>query len=98
MKSRYYIVLIVVVVVLFAAPLILFPSAPFGGADAGAEQAISDSGYVPWFTSIWTPPSSEIETLIFSVQAAIGSIIIGYFIGYEQGKRAKQVSPTSVGN
>ena len=43
MKSRYYIVLIVVVVVLFAAPLILFPSAPFGGADAGAEQAISDS-------------------------------------------------------
>jgi cobalt/nickel transport protein len=95
-KSRYYIVLIAVVVVLFAAPLILFPSAPFGGADAGAEQAISDSGYVPWFTSIWTPPSSEIETLLFSVQAAIGSIIIGYFIGYERGKRAKNKEVSSI--
>jgi cobalt/nickel transport protein len=97
MKSRYYVVIIVVVVFLFAAPLILFPSASFGGADSGAEQAISDSGYVPWFTSIWTPPSSEIETLLFSLQAAIGALIIGYFIGNERGKRAKnkEVSTTS---
>ena len=90
MKSRYYIILIAAVVLLFAAPLLLFPSAEFGGADSAAEQAISDQGYTPWFTSIWEPPSSEIETLLFSLQAAIGALIMGYFVGYERGKRAKK--------
>lgn len=98
MKSRYYIILVIAVVILFAAPLLLFPSAEYGGADVAAEQAITDQGYTPWFSSIWTPPSSEIETLLFSLQAAIGAIIIGYFIGYERGKRAKnkQVSPSAI--
>jgi cobalt/nickel transport protein len=90
MKSKYYIVLIAIVVVLFAAPLILFPNAEFGGADAGAEEAISDTGYTPWFSPLWEPPSGEIETLIFGLQAAIGALIIGYFVGYERGKRVKK--------
>lgn len=38
--------------------------------------------YQPWFQSIYTPPSGEIESLLFALQAAIGSIIIGYFLGY----------------
>ena len=90
MNNKHYAVLIGVVVLLFVVPLVLLPSAEFGGADSGAEQAISDTGYTPWFTSIWEPPSGEIETLLFSLQAAIGAIIIGYFIGYERGKRATQ--------
>ena len=90
MKTKYYVVLIIAVVVLFVAPLLLFPSAEFGGSDSSAEQAISDQGYKPWFSPIWEPPSSEIETLLFSLQAAIGSVIIGYFVGYERGKRAKK--------
>jgi len=28
------------------------------------------------------PPSPEIESLLFALQASIGSIIIGYFLGY----------------
>ena len=63
MNNKHYAVLIVVVVLLFVVPLVLLPSAEFGGADSGAEQAISDTGYTPWFTSIWEPPSGEIETL-----------------------------------
>ncbi len=90
MNAKHYAILIIAVVVLFAAPLIIFPAAEFSGADSSAEQAISDQGYKPWFSPIWTPPSSEIETLLFSVQAAIGAIIIGYFIGYERGKRAQK--------
>ncbi|MCW4003521.1 MAG: energy-coupling factor ABC transporter substrate-binding protein [Candidatus Bathyarchaeota archaeon] len=90
MKSKYYIVLIAIVVVLFAAPLLLLPNAEFGGADAGAEDAISDTGYEPWFSPIWEPPSGEIESLLFALQAAIGAVIIGYFVGYERGKRAKK--------
>jgi len=90
MNSKHYIILIAIVVVISVIPLILLPNAEFGGADGGAEQAISDTGYEPWFTSIWEPPSGEIESLLFALQAAIGAIIIGYFIGYERGKRANK--------
>ncbi len=90
MNSKHYIILIAIMIGLFVAPLILLPNAEFGGADGGAEQAISDTGYQPWFTPIWEPPSGEIESLLFALQAALGAIVIGYFVGYERGKRAKK--------
>ena len=90
MNGKHYAILIIAVVLLFALPLILFPGAEYSGADSDAEQAISDTGYEPWFNVIWEPPSGEIETLLFSVQAAIGAVVIGYFVGYERGKRAAQ--------
>ncbi|MCX8150714.1 MAG: energy-coupling factor ABC transporter substrate-binding protein [Candidatus Bathyarchaeota archaeon] len=89
MKARYYIVLTAVLIALFVTPLLVAPSAEYSGADSAAEAAISDTGYEPWFSPIWEPPSSEIETLLFSLQAAIGALVIGYFVGYERGKRAK---------
>jgi cobalt/nickel transport protein len=55
------------------------------GADSQAESVISQltgGAYEPWFQSIYTPPSGEIESLLFALQAAIGSLIIGYFLGY----------------
>jgi cobalt/nickel transport protein len=54
----------------------------WGGADGGAAEMIDETGYTPWFESIWAPPSGEIESLFFCLQAAIGAIIIGYFFGY----------------
>jgi cobalt/nickel transport protein len=57
----------------------------WSGSDDQAENVIADltSGtYQPWTHSIWEPPSGEIESLLFALQAAIGSIIIGYFLGY----------------
>ncbi|XHH09284.1 MAG: energy-coupling factor ABC transporter substrate-binding protein [Candidatus Bathyarchaeia archaeon] len=90
MNTKHYIILLAIVGVICVAPLILVPNAEFGGADGGAEQAISDTGYEPWFTPIWEPPSGEIESLLFALQAAIGAVIIGYFIGYERGKRVKK--------
>lgn len=89
MNTKHYAILIVVMVVLFALPLIILPNAEFGGADGNAADAIEDTGYEPWFSPIWEPPSGEIESLLFSVQAAIGAVIIGYFVGYERGKRAQ---------
>ncbi|MEM3382938.1 MAG: energy-coupling factor ABC transporter substrate-binding protein [Nitrososphaerales archaeon] len=88
MKTKH-IVLIVVMLALFITPLIISPSAEFGGTDSAIEELISDQGYEPWFKPIWEPPSSEIESLLFAVQSAIGAVIIGYFIGFEKGKRAK---------
>lgn len=61
----------------------------WGGADGAAAEIIEASGYEPWFNPIWEPPSGEIESLLFSLQAAIGAVIIGYFFGYyHQGKQA----------
>ena len=61
----------------------------WGGADGQAEAVISDltgGSYQPWYSSIYQPPSGEIEGLLFALQAAIGSLIIGYFLGYYRAR------------
>jgi cobalt/nickel transport protein len=89
-NAKHYIIIIAIVIAIFALPLILFPAAEYGGTDDAAEQAISDQGYEPWFSPLWEPPSGEIESLLFALQAGIGAMIIGYFVGYERGKKAKK--------
>jgi cobalt/nickel transport protein len=60
----------------------------WSGSDDQAGNIIdklTGGAYQPWAQSIWTPPSGEIESLLFALQAAFGSIIIGYFLGYYRG-------------
>ena len=63
----------------------------FGGADDGAEGVVEevDPDYEPWTNGIWGDYElpGETESLLFAVQAAIGAIIIGYFIGRAATKR-----------
>jgi len=75
---------------------VLNPGSEFGGADGegGDKIAEIDPDYEPWFSNIWEPPA-ETASLLFALQAAIGAIIIGYFIGYERGKRAAPKSSTT---
>ena len=65
----------------------------FGGADDGAEDVIAevDPDFEPWTGGIWGDYElpSETESLLFAVQAAIGAIIIGYFIGLNRQKKLK---------
>ncbi|MDX8367323.1 energy-coupling factor ABC transporter substrate-binding protein [Cytobacillus sp. IB215665] len=88
-------ILIVLVILLAIVPLVIQQDAEFGGADGQAEEAIGEiaPNYEPWFNVLWEPPSGEIESLLFSLQAAIGAIIIGYVIGY--GRARKKFSPES---
>ncbi len=91
MDSKYYIVLLALVVIITILPLSLYSGLGedegfFGGADGAAGEAVEETGYEPWFSSLWEPPSGEIESLLFAVQAAIGAIIIGYVLGYYQGQ------------
>jgi cobalt/nickel transport protein len=69
----------------------------WGGADDQSANVINDlthGSYHPWFNSVWTPPSPEIESLLFALQAAFGSLIIGYFLGYYRGlAKAKVTAP-----
>ena len=90
MKKNILLILLVVLLAVF--PLFLQKGAEFGGSDDQAEAAITkiDKSYKPWFSSIWEPPSGEIESLLFSLQAAIGAGFIGYFIGFSRGKAKKE--------
>lgn len=84
-------ILILLVLVLMVTPLVVKQGAEFGGADGQAEEVIAEiqPGYQPWFEVLWEPPSGEIESLLFALQAAIGSGFIGYYLGYVRGKRTR---------
>ena len=89
-----------IIMLLMVAALIIFPLAIyngkagsgeiFSGSDSHGTELISSEGYKPWFNSVWEPPSPEIESLIFSLQAAIGALIIGYFVGYYKGRQKSE--------
>ena len=94
MKKSTSIILLAVVIILFIAPLVMYngygeDEGYFGGADDQAGEAIEETGE-PWFSSIWEPPSGEIESLLFALQAAIGALIIGYAFGYWRGQSKKE--------
>lgn len=95
MNRTTLIILAVICAIIFIAPLVIYSGhgeddGYFGGADDAAGEAIESSGFEPWFSSIWEPPSGEIESLLFALQAAIGAIIIGYFFGYWRGQKGKE--------
>jgi cobalt/nickel transport protein len=80
--------LLVIVAVLAFAPLAR--SAKFAGADDRASAAINsiDANYKPWFKPFWKPPSAEVESFLFALQAAIGSGFVFYYLGYAKGKHS----------
>lgn len=80
MKNRW---LFLVLVLLVVVPLWLKRGAEFAGADGQAETVIGEVAphYQPWFEPWWEPPSGEIESLIFSLQAALGAGVLGYCLG-----------------
>lgn len=86
--KKWTILVVLAVIVLAVVPLVVAGGAEFGGADGEAERAITeiDPGYEPWFTSIWEPPSGEIEGLLFALQAAIGAGLVFYALGYYFGR------------
>lgn len=81
------------VVVLAVVPL--WFGGEFKGADNQAAAAIvaQNPGFTPWAVPFWTPPSSEVEGLLFALQAALGAGVLGYVIGRRQGRAAKPPQP-----
>lgn len=71
------------VLALLLVPVLAPGIGAWGGADGAGMAMVADHqpGYEPWFSSLWTPPSGEIESVLFSLQAAIGGGLIGYLLG-----------------
>jgi cobalt/nickel transport protein len=88
--------LLFTVVLLAIVPLVIHHGgdAEFGGSDGEAEAVIAElqPGYQPWVAPLWEPPSGEIESLLFALQAAIGAGLIGFYFGRRTSpaKRADQ--------
>ncbi|WP_435242575.1 energy-coupling factor ABC transporter substrate-binding protein [Streptomyces cucumeris] len=85
--------LLLAVAVLAIVPLALglgdHKKEPFTGADAEAETAITElkPDYEPWFSPLYEPPSGEIESALFALQAALGAGVLAYYFGLRRGRR-----------
>jgi len=109
MKRYQNILMMIAVVALVAIPLwMVKKQAPgadgkeveiFAGADDKAKNlvvAISPE-YKPWFTPLMEPPSGEIGSLLFALQAALGAGFIGYWYGCARTRaKLQQTSQTAV--
>jgi cobalt/nickel transport protein len=91
--------LLVGVVALFAVPLAIGMNTsgqPAGEAYAGTDSKAADAveqvdpGYKPWFSPLFEPGSSEVESGLFSLQAALGAGAFGFALGRLSGRRGSR--------
>jgi cobalt/nickel transport protein len=90
------ILLLLAVIVLAVYPLLTVrapevgaggePAEIFSGADGQAEGVIRELApdYRPWAAPLMEPPSGEIESLLFALQAVLGAGFIGYYVGVKR--------------
>ncbi len=93
--SKTVAILLVTAVVIAAAPLLLIKDSEFSGADGKAEEAIAELApdYVPWAQSLIELPGGETESLLFSLQAAIGAGVVGFGFGYLVSRKKYKPAP-----
>ncbi|MGC4066461.1 MAG: energy-coupling factor ABC transporter substrate-binding protein [Polyangiaceae bacterium] len=62
----------------------------FAGSDGQATKEVERLAphYRPWASPLWSPPSKEVECLLFCLQSAIGAGLLCYCLGYYRGRRA----------
>lgn len=93
MKRHQNMLLLIAVVALTALPLWIVKK-PVPGADGksaviftGADDKAKDlvgsiaPDYKPWAKPFMEPPSGEIGSMLFALQAALGAGFIGYYLG-----------------
>ncbi|MDO5409170.1 MAG: cobalt transport protein CbiN [Lachnospiraceae bacterium] len=96
-KGKLAVILLLLCAVIIIAPLVLYGNtAEFGGADNAGSEAISElteEENEPWFTPVIESVlgmelPGEVESLLFCLQAALGSGIFFFFFGryYERSK------------
>ena len=87
---------------LFLATTMTMPSAEFAGSDTVGSARISEITGIPEdeFEPLipqWAPPSGEIESALFALQAAIGGVVLGYVFGTWRAQRRLEPCAVSTG-
>jgi len=103
MPSKYKLEILAILAVLGFCALFLYTSsimgdAKFAGSDTvGSSQIAELTGKTEEeFHPIigqWVPPSVEIESALFAIQAAIGGIFVGWVFGYWNCQKKNQHKP-----
>lgn len=99
MAFRYRLEILAITAVLVFCAIFLYTSsimtdAEFAGSDTlGSTQIAEMAGkaeeeFQPLVWQ-WAPPSGEIESGLFALQAAIGGIMVGWVFGYWKGQKKK---------
>jgi cobalt/nickel transport protein len=90
MTRRVNGVLVGLAVLLVAFPLVM-GGGTYKGTDDQAKEAVMSAvpDYKPWAAPFWEPPSPEIASLLFALQAALGAGVLGYILGYRKGQRSR---------
>lgn len=99
MAFRYTLEALTVIAILAFCAIFVFTSstmsdAEFAGSDTVGSSLVAELSGTPEdaFTPIvpqWEPPSGEIESCLFALQAALGGILIGGVFGYWAGQNRK---------
>ncbi|MDD1680728.1 MAG: cobalt transport protein CbiN [Methanoregula sp.] len=99
MGFRYTLEILTIVAIIAFCAIFLYTSstmsdAEFAGSDnVGSELIMRLSGntegsFQPLIPQ-WEPPSGEIESCLFALQAAVGGILVGGVFGYWIGQKKK---------
>jgi len=80
--------------VLFLYTSAIMNEAEFAGSDNIGSGLVAELSGIPLenFQPLipqWEPPSGEIESCLFALQAAIGGILVGGVFGYWTGQKKK---------
>jgi cobalt/nickel transport protein len=97
MVYKYTLEILTVIAIGAFCALFLYTSATMNGAEFAGSDNVG-SGLVAELSGIplenfqplipqWEPPSGEIESALFAVQAAFGGILVGGVFGYWMGQK-----------
>lgn len=76
-------VLLLLAVSLALSGLVWNSAGPSGAEFAGADNLAAQAAGKPAtsFAALWRPPSPEVESGLFALQAAVGGLLLGYVLG-----------------
>jgi cobalt/nickel transport protein len=99
MKFRYTLEVLTVIALVGLSAVFLYTgssmsAAEFAGSDNVGSGLIAELSGIPLenFQPLipqWEPPSGEIESCLFALQAAIGGIMVGGVFGFWMGSQKK---------
>jgi cobalt/nickel transport protein len=97
MIFKYRLEILAIVAVLIFCALFIYTSsmmgdAEYAGSDTVGAEKIAELAGVPAdeiqpIIPQWVPPSGEVESALFALQAAIGGIMVGLVFGYWIGQK-----------